>query len=119
MSFLRKLFGGRDKDEGYQDTQGIYFYVQCDHCGAKVRLRADKQYDLSRTDEGYTWYKTVVDNKCFRPMSTVVRLDRNYEVVESEIEGGHYISKEAYEAPEAPEPAPEEPAAEPPQQEEP
>ena len=97
MGFLRRLFGGSEKKEEYVDERGIYFYVACDHCGAHVRVRADKQYDLNRTAEGFTWHKTIVDSKCFRKMPTVVHLDRNYEVVSAEIEGGHYISKETYE----------------------
>lgn len=98
MGFLRRLFGeGKKKREG--DTQGIYFYVQCDYCGSRVRIRADKQYDLNRTDEGFVWHKTIVDSKCFRQIPTVVHLNHNYEVVSAEIDGGRYITREAYEAP--------------------
>lgn len=104
MGFLRRLFGGKEKDQG--DTQGLYFYVQCDNCGAKVRIRADKQYDLNRTDEGFIWHKTIVDSKCFQQIPTVVHLNGNYEVTNAEIEGGHYITREEYEAPE-PEPEPQ------------
>lgn len=99
MGFLRRLFGG-DKKGREGDTQGIYFYVQCDHCGSRVRIRADKQYDINRTDDGFVWHKTIVDSKCFRQIPTVVHLNRNYEVISAEIEGGHYITKESYEAPE-------------------
>lgn len=99
MGFLRRIFGS-EKKGAQGDTQGVYFYVQCDHCGARVRIRADKQYDLNRTDEGYTWHKTIVDSKCFRQIPTVVQLDRNFEVVSAEINGGRYITREEYEAPE-------------------
>lgn len=102
MGFLRRLFGGKKKDQG--DPQGLYFYVQCDNCGAKVRVRADKQYDLNRSDDGFIWHKTIVDSKCFQQIPTVVHLDHNYEVTSAEIEGGHFITREEYEAPE-PEPA--------------
>ena len=80
MGFLRRIFGGGKKDqEG--DAQGIYFYIECDHCGSRVPLRADKQYDLNRTDDGYVWHKTIVDSTCFRQIPTVVRLDNHYQVV--------------------------------------
>ncbi len=72
--------------------------MRCDRCGTAVRLRADKQYDLMNEDGGYVWHKTIVDNRCFRPMPTVVTLNAAYEVVNQEIEGGHYISEEEYEA---------------------
>ena len=101
MDLLKRLLG-RGEDKGQRDPQGIYLYVECDRCGAQVRVRADKQYDLLRTDEGFTWHKTIVDSKCFQRMSTTVHFDRDYNVVESEIEGGHYITKEAYEAPAEP-----------------
>ncbi len=102
MGFLRKLFGGNGRDsrpgKPAVDTQGVYFYVQCDRCGATVRLRADKQYDLINEGDGYVWHKTIVDNRCFRPMPTVVHLNSAFEVVSSEIEGGRYITEEEYEA---------------------
>ena len=105
MGFLKKLLGGTDRPEqrsdkpsGNTDPHGVYFYVQCDRCGAPVRLRADKQHDLLNEDGGYTWHKTIVDNRCFRPMPTVVTLNADYEVVSHEITGGHYITREEYEA---------------------
>lgn len=102
MGFFKRIFGG--KDEGEQSTsqanadpEGVYFYVQCDRCGAVVRLRADKQYDLINEGNGYVWHKTIVDNRCFRPMPTVVHLNAAYEMVSHEITGGRYITREAYE----------------------
>ena len=101
MGFLKKLLGGGDKvgraDKPQTDTQGIYFYVQCDRCGIPVRIRADKQYDLINEGGGFVWHKTIVDNRCFRPMPTVVYLNSAYEVVSHEITGGRYITQEEYE----------------------
>ena len=100
MGFLKKFLGGSGKnqpDKPYTDTQGIYFYVQCDRCGTPVRLRADKQHDLLNNEGGgYVWHKTIVDNRCFRPMPTVVYLNSAYEMVSHEITGGHYISQDEY-----------------------
>ena len=116
MGFLKKLFGGQEparSDKPYVDTQGVYFYVQCDHCGAPVRLRADKQHDLLNEGDGYVWHKTIVDNRCFRPMPTVVTLNAAYEMTSHEISGGHYITKEEYEKLWAARNAPAEPPTEP------
>ena len=100
MSFLKKLFGGDDsKRSSGADDQGFFLYVQCDNCGAKVRLRVHKQHDLNYTDDGFVWVKTIIDSQCFRPMHTVVHFDRSYGVTTSELEGGRYISYEEYEAP--------------------
>ena len=96
MGFLRRLFGG--KDQPYEDTQGIYLYVACDHCGSRLRVRIDKQHDLNRQGSGYVWHKTIVDSRCFRPMPTVVRFDSAYNVIESEIEGGRYLTEAEYKA---------------------
>jgi len=101
MGFLKKLLGGGDRggrtDKPQTDTQGIYFYVQCDRCGTPVRLRADKQYDLINEGGGFVWHKTIVDNRCFRPMLTVVYLNSAHEMVSHEITGGRYITQEEYE----------------------
>lgn len=100
MGFLKKLFGGGGEKSApsapYVDTQGIYFYVQCDNCGAPVKVRADKQHDLLNEGDGYTWYKTIVDSRCFRRMSAVVHLNRQYEVTDRTLEGGRFISEETY-----------------------
>ena len=101
MGFLKKLFGAQEQgrpDKPYVDTQGVYFYVQCDNCGAPVRLRADKQHDLLNEGDGYVWHKTIVDNRCFRPMPTVVYLNAAYEMTAHEITGGRYISRDEFEA---------------------
>lgn len=98
MSFFRRLFGGeKESAKGeYQDPDGIYLYVECDRCHTCVRVRADKRHDLNATDNGYEWHKTIVDSRCFQRMSTVVQFDRNYNIVSSEIDRGHYITEAAY-----------------------
>ena len=100
MSFLKRLFGGEDSNRsGRSDDDGFFLYVQCDNCTAKVRLRVHKQHDLNYTDDGYVWVKTIIDSRCFQPMHTVVHFDRSYQIVSYELEGGRYISREEYEAP--------------------
>lgn len=96
MGFLKKLFGGQEKNEEYVDKQGVYFYIRCDNCGTIVRLRADKQYDLENRDGGFTWHKTVVDSKCFRPMPTVIQLNKAYELENADIRGGQYVGEADY-----------------------
>ncbi|HID51857.1 MAG TPA: hypothetical protein EYP41_07470, partial [Anaerolineae bacterium] len=98
MGFLQKLFGGGNQEKEYVDKTGLYFYVQCDNCGTAVRVRADKQHDLLSESGGYVWHKTIVDSKCFRRIPVVVYLDRSYQMTSAEIEGGHFITEEAYNA---------------------
>lgn len=99
MGFLKKLFGGGEKKPAeYVDKTGIYFYVQCDNCGQRVKVRADKQHDLLNDGGGYVWHKTIVDSKCFRRMETVVYLDRDYNVTSYDLSGGQFMSAAEYEA---------------------
>jgi hypothetical protein len=99
MGIFKKLFGGGEKKPSeYVDTRGLYFYVRCDNCGTVVKVRADKEHDLERLDEGTIWHKTIVDNRCFRAMPTVVVLDSNFEVVTAEISGGEYVTEEEFNA---------------------
>ena len=96
MGFLRNLFGGK-KSEEYVDTRGVYFYVRCNNCGCVVRLRADKHYDLETTGSEFTWHKTIVDNKCFRPIPAVVTLNSSYDVKNADIQGGEFVTEADYE----------------------
>ncbi len=99
MGFLSRLFGGPDKPEkNDSDSSGFFFYVQCDHCGKKVRLRILKQYELNYSGDGYVWHKTIVDSRCFREIPTVVHFDRNYNVTNADINGGHQLTREEFEA---------------------
>lgn len=102
MGFLKRLFGGDKNDKPYVDKRGIYFYAQCDRCGDRVRLRADKEYDLNREGANFVWHKTIVDNRCFRPMPAIVHLDANYKVTKQTIENGRFITQAEYEAAQQP-----------------
>lgn len=98
MGFLSKLFGGKNQPEKTNsDSSGFFFYVQCDNCGMKVRLRILKQYELNYSGDGYVWHKTIIDSRCFQEIPTVVHFDRNYNVTNADINGGHQISKEEFE----------------------
>lgn len=101
MGFLKRLLGGEpqdDKQQGYVDKDGLYLYVRCDNCGSCVRMRIDKQYDLERDENQFVWHKTIVDNRCFRRIPTVVTFDAKYAMVNAEITGGQYITEDVYNA---------------------
>ena len=98
MGFLRRLFGLKEQTPPANpgDPDGIYFYVQCDRCHTTVRVRADRKHDFNQDGGEYTWHKVIVDSKCFQRMSTVVYLDAQLNVVNAEIQGGHYITQAEY-----------------------
>ncbi len=98
MSLLKKIgalfAGSQDKGNG-----GYYFYVECDRCGEKLRIRADKHSDLSPNYEGggFTLNKEIMDGRCFQLMYATIEFDSGYHVVSREIEGGRFITREEYE----------------------
>ncbi len=95
MSFLKRLFSGGTKAP-YVDKNGIYFYAKCDNCGTIVRVRADKQHDLNREGNGFSWHKTIVDSKCFRRMQAVIQFDGGYQISSYELSGGTLVDEAAY-----------------------
>lgn len=98
MGFLDKL--GSLLPGGEQDD-AIHLYVQCGKCGAKLDIRVDKQYDLLPDYDGegaYFLRKEMLDDQCFTLMQARIHFDRQYNVIASEVEGGHLISREEYEA---------------------
>ncbi|MCI0396564.1 MAG: hypothetical protein L0332_27995 [Chloroflexi bacterium] len=98
MGIFRRLFGGGGTTPANQgDNEGFFVYVQCNNCGDKVRLRIHKQHDLNLAEGGYVWHKTIVDNRCFRPIPTEAHFDSHYQMTQAEIEGGQYITQAEYE----------------------
>ncbi|MBN1315952.1 MAG: hypothetical protein JXA42_10805 [Anaerolineales bacterium] len=98
MSFFGKLFG---KKQLSSDPDGLYFYVQCDNCGEKLRIRANKKHDLMQDYESgkLVWNKEIMDSRCFQRMTARVVLDAGYRVESQNLEGkGHFISKQEYES---------------------
>jgi hypothetical protein len=101
MGFLGKLFGSK---QGQEDPDGLYFYVQCDRCGEKLRVRADKRHDLMVDSEQgrYVWNKEIMDGRCFQLMYARVVLDKTFSVQSQSIEGqGRFITREEYQTEEA------------------
>lgn len=99
MGFLRWFFGTSKQTppDNPGDPDGVYFYVQCDRCHTTVRVRADRKHDFNQEDGQYVWHKVIVDSKCFQRINTVVHLDSQYNIVNADIQGGHYITKAEYE----------------------
>lgn len=108
MGFFKRLFGGDDKpDESASEKlvrlegSGIFIYPECERCKTRLRLRADKEYDLQTESFGYAWHKTLVCHKCFQRMPTVVYFDNKLNVTGTEIDGGRYLTVGEFERLEA------------------
>ncbi len=99
---LKSLFSS--KAPGPTDD-AIHVYVECAKCKATVHVRLDKRHDLSAHEGGgYFVRKEMMDSKCFRLMSAEIILDARYHVESQEIQGGRFLTKEEFEARNAPGP---------------
>ena len=92
---LRNLLTGGGTSDGAK-----HIYVQCDKCGAKLDIRVNRQYDLVPDYDGdaaYVLHKEMLDDKCFTLMHAQIQFDRQLNIIESDIEGGHLITQEEFE----------------------
>ncbi len=100
MSFLRRLFGGSERTA---DDQALNLYVKCNRCGAAVHVRVDLRNDLAADygdteAEGYTLYKEVMDDRCFRLMRAELQFDAHRNEMSRQIEGGTFITETEWQA---------------------
>ena len=97
---LKSLFSS--KASGPADD-AIHVYVECAKCKTTVHVRLDKRHDLSAQEGGgYFVRKEIMDSKCFRLMSAEMTLDARYHVESQEIQGGRFLTKEEFDARNAP-----------------
>lgn len=79
-----------------------WIYVQCDHCGEKLRARIDTYNDLSvQYDEGgknaYFCRKVIIGSKrCYKPIEVKLTYDGSRRLINREIEGGGFITELDY-----------------------
>ncbi|MFN2153271.1 MAG: hypothetical protein ACK2T5_16840 [Anaerolineales bacterium] len=100
MSFfekLRNLFSA--PSDG--DKRSLWLYVQCDKCGEILSGRVDLYNDLSvQFEGGATTYFTrkvlIGSQRCYRPIELELTFDQNRKLIDQEIKGGEFVTKEAY-----------------------
>jgi hypothetical protein len=95
MEFLKRLFGGGEP----RDPDAIWLYLRCDYCGQKMKVRVDRRLDLHRDYErgGYRIDKSIMDGTCFSRMMARVRFDAGQRIIEQELEGGTFLTRQEYE----------------------
>jgi hypothetical protein len=98
MDFLKKLFGGGSSRGG--DARGIYFYVKPKGCDEIVRVRIDRNNDLSLADDGKTFWvhKVVMGTKCFQRAELDIHFNQNRQLSGSEVSGGDLVQEADYQA---------------------
>lgn len=98
MEFLRKIFGG-DGDSGGTDRTGMYFFVRPHGCEEVVRVRIDRNNDLSLSDDGsaYFVHKYVRGAKCRQSVEMDLFFDMNRNFMSSEVQGGNLVDEADWE----------------------
>lgn len=99
LDSLKRAFAGQPASR----DDGIYFYVRCDRCGDHVQVRISPQNELQQEFDGggvsgYFVRKTVIDQRCFRPIETYLTFDTGRRELTREIESGMFVTREEYEA---------------------
>ena len=102
MQWLKQLFTRRTREVG---TTALWVYVRCRRCGEAIQIRADRRYDLAsewrhpgESGAAYTMHKDIVGDRCFQRMSIDIGFDSRFRIVEQQIEGGEFLTAEAYAA---------------------
>lgn len=98
MDFLKRLFGGGGV--GSDDSAGIYFYVKLKGSNEVVRVRINRNNDLSLDDDGKTFWvhKVVMGTKGFQRAELDIHFSQNRHLSGSEVSGGDLVTEADYQA---------------------
>lgn len=97
MDFLKKLLGGGASSG---DAKGLYYYVKPRGCDEVVRVRIDRNNDLSLSDDGKSYYvhKVVMGTKCFQRAEVEFYFNGSRQLTNSEVSGGEMVREADYDA---------------------
>ena len=102
MQWLKRLFTRRPREAA---NTALWVYVRCRRCGEAIQIRADRRYDLAsewrnpgEPGPAYTMHKDIVGDRCFQRISIDIGFDARFRIVEQQIEGGEFLTAEAYAA---------------------
>jgi hypothetical protein len=109
MGFFSRLFGAlRGAPAPAADGAGrsaFWVYVRCKACGEPIRVRVNREHDLSAEYEegsdapsGYHVHKEVVGERCFRRIQVDITFDGQRKIADRQIQGGDFLTAEEYEA---------------------
>lgn len=99
MDFLKRLFGGGGSSTS-GDARGFYYYVRPTGCDEVVRVRIDRNNDLSLNDDNKTYWvhKVVMGTKCFQRAEVDFYFNQSRQLKNTEISGGVLVRQEDYDA---------------------
>ncbi len=106
MSLFSKLLGvlrGGSRPAEDAGRNAFWIYVRCDACGESIRVRVNREHDLSAEfDEGsdapasFHVHKEIVGQNCFRRIQVDMTFDQQRRVTDQQIRGGTFLTSEAY-----------------------
>jgi hypothetical protein len=104
MEFLKRITQLFASSPGRQEENAIWIYVRCGRCGEKIRTRVDLRNDLSIEygEGGPTTYFTrkviIGEQRCYQPIEVELIFNERRQIINQEISGGEFITKEEYES---------------------
>jgi hypothetical protein len=102
MDFLKKLFGGGGGAAPSGGDSGLYFYVRPHTCKEVLRIRINRDNDLSAVDDGNGYYCRKLarssDYHCNREIEMELWFDANRQLQRNEVMGGLMVSEADYQA---------------------
>ena len=98
MDFLKRLFGGGGA--GGDDSAGLYYYVRLKGSGEVVRVRINRNNDLSLDDDGkgFWVHKVVMGTTSFQRAEVELRFNQNRQLSGSQVTGGDLVTESDYQA---------------------
>lgn len=103
MNFLRNLFGGGSGSNAgkasAEDPAGLYYYVRDHATGEVMRVRVNKNNDLSGSDEGNGFFvrKMLTGSRGYNKVEATFNYDAKRNFVDAQIQGGELTDQAAYE----------------------
>lgn len=101
MQFLRSLFGAGPRPARQTgDPDGLYYFVRPDGCEEVVRVRINRNNDLSLTEDGtgYLVHKHVRGVKCRQGVELDLYYNSKRQLINAEVSGGALVTEADYQA---------------------
>jgi hypothetical protein len=100
MDFIRRFFGtnGASSAGSAGDPNGLYYYVRPQGCEEVVRVRIDRNNDLSLNDDNssYVVHKHVRGVKCRQAVELTLHFDSSRRLVGNDVEHGTLVNEADY-----------------------
>ncbi|MCF8008669.1 MAG: hypothetical protein K9K32_02785 [Halanaerobiales bacterium] len=83
------------------DSQIVKVFLKDSKCGNKMKVVLRKGYDIQRiyddnVEGNYQVRKVIVCDKCYNNVVIDLKFDRNYNIIDKNIEDGQFITEEEF-----------------------